>query len=218
MKQRYALWFAFYALCLCSCASVKGIKIPVLYGMIYDQENKAVNGANIYLNGKYVASSDINGHFALNNINTQKHYSLLINKVDYEELNLDLMHADPSLVLYVQMSSSEQLIARAEAAFRSRDWGELDTFLSRAENAGGDALSIGYLRALQAFYNNDYSGAMAVLEDLSKAIHDSAFLYLFMADLYQYYLDDPRLAVLNLERFLGLRYDAEAEARLAGLR
>jgi hypothetical protein len=39
-----------------------------------------------------------------------------------------------------------------------------------------------------------------------------------MADLYQYYLDDPRLAVLNLERFLSLRYDAEAEARLAGLR
>jgi hypothetical protein len=181
--------------------------------MIYDLENKPVSNAEIYLDEKYITRSDINGHFSLSNINMTRRYELRISRNEYETLKLTLIAPDPALVLYVQMASAEQLIAHAEAALRSRDWAALETLLIRAESAEGDALSIGYLRALKFMYTGDHITALETLLTLSETFHDCAFLYLCIADIYEYRLNDKTRAVRFLEQFLTFRYDPDVETR-----
>ncbi len=205
------LWVSLF---LSSCASAKKKPVPVLYGMIYDRDNRPVNNADVYVNGNYEAASDIHGHFALTKIKLYESCVVEVRKHNYESVSLDLAYTDPGLVVYVNMLSSEQLISEAEAALQKREWQRTVNFLDRAETAGGDMLSIQYLRAVLCLHRGDAAGSLELLTSLTEGGADYAFLYLFMADIYQYHLDDLQQAAVYLKRFLSIQYDADVQLRL----
>jgi tetratricopeptide (TPR) repeat protein len=108
-------------------------------------------------------------------------------------------------------------MAEAEGAIKKKDWVGAENFLQRAETAGGGYVPIRYLRGILEFYRNRYTEALAILLDLAEKEKNAPHVYLFIADLYQYYIKDQAEARKFLAQFLELRYDPEAEGRLREL-
>jgi tetratricopeptide (TPR) repeat protein len=201
---------------LASCATTPGPRHRAgeLYGMIYDGDNKPVYNAAVYVNGDYAASSDIHGHFTIPRVKPRLPCLILARKPDYETIETTFADPDPAYVLYMRMFSSDQLLTGAEKALKEKNWNQAESWLARAEAAGGDAPSTGYLRGILAFYTNRYAEAAIILEEVVEAEKSAAFGYLVLADLYQYHLEDQEQARNNLERFLSLQYDPELRRRL----
>jgi tetratricopeptide (TPR) repeat protein len=185
--------------------------------MIYDQENKPVHNAAIYVIKKYMVSSDIQGHFAIPQIKPKLSYTILAQKTNYEDIQMDIAYNDPSYVLYIRMASGDQLLGEAEQAIRAKNWAQAGTFLDRAQQAGADAAPAQYLRAILAFYQEQYTAALGFLAALAEQEKNAPYLYLFIADIYQYHLKENDRAEAYLKRFLELRYDPEVRKRLEDL-
>ncbi|MDR1410848.1 MAG: carboxypeptidase regulatory-like domain-containing protein [Spirochaetaceae bacterium] len=205
---------------LCSCASSPKTKhkSQALYGMIYDRDNRPVSSVHIYVNGKYQASSDIQGHFVISPIKPKAQYAIRAVKPGWEEIETAVSFMDPSHVLYLHIFSGDQLLAEAEAAIGNKDWDSAQSFLSRASAAGAETLPAEYLRAILARSRGQYGEARSILEKLAETGKNIPYLWLFLADLCQYHLDSQEEAREYLANFLALRHDADVEQRLAKLR
>jgi tetratricopeptide (TPR) repeat protein len=185
--------------------------------MIYDRDNRPVHNAAVYVNGQYLAASDIQGHFAISGMKPTLTYTIAVRKPGYEAVEMDIAYTESSYVLYVHILSAEQLVTEAELAIRGDDWGAAESYLDRAKQAGGAEVPILYLSAILEFRREQYPEALRMLTALIEKEKGSPYLYLFIADLYQYYADAPEEARFYLNKFLALRYDPEVERRLAEL-
>ncbi|MDR2079547.1 MAG: carboxypeptidase regulatory-like domain-containing protein [Treponema sp.] len=198
-----------------SCATTPGLKKPAhgLYGMIYDGDNRPIKEVKIYVENKFSAVSDIHGHFSLAGLKTGNGYHIKAYKENYEEVTLEIDYLDPGNVLYINMYHTDQLLTQAEQALRDKDWLQTETLLTRAEKARGNYPSIEYLRGILSYYKGEYDEALNILTKLTEKEKNAPYLYLFMADLYQYYTEDTERAVFFLNKFLELRYDEEVANR-----
>jgi tetratricopeptide (TPR) repeat protein len=219
MKKNYCFLLTAAVVLVCSCASGPKTKhkSQALYGMIYDRDNRPVPNAVIYVNGKYQASSDIQGHFMISPIKPKALYTIRAVKPEWEELETAVSFMDSSHVLYLHMFSGDQLLAEAETAIGNKNWNGAEAFLSRALAAGAETLPAGYLRAILAFGRGQYGEARSILETLAETEKNIPHVWLFLADLCQYHLDSPEEAREYLAKFLALRHDADAERRLGAL-
>jgi hypothetical protein len=217
-KYRCTLIIAAVVL-LCSCASGPKTKhaSQALYGMIYDRDNRPVSNAAIYVNGKYQASSDIQGHFIISPMKPKAEYAIRAVKPEWEEVNTVISFMDPSHVLYLHMFSGDQLLAEAETAIGNKNWTGAEAFLSRALAAGAETLPAEYLRAVLVCGRGQYEEARSILMTLTETEKNSPYLWLFLADICQYRLSGAEDTREYLARFLALRYDADVEQRLAEL-
>jgi tetratricopeptide (TPR) repeat protein len=202
-----------------SCASNPAQKKTSqgLYGMIYDGDNRPVMEVKIYVGNKFSAISDIHGHFSLAKLKTGKTYRIRAYKESYEEVGLGIYYTDPANVLYINMYHTDQLLSRAEQALRDKDWSQTALLLSRADAAHGDYPSIQYLRGVLAFHKGEYDEALGILTTAAETERNAPYLYLFIADLYQYYADDKDRALFFLNKFLGSRYEPEIAKRVREL-
>jgi predicted Zn-dependent protease len=216
MKRNQCALIIVTVVLLFSCASGPKTKhkSQALYGMIYDRDNRPVSNAAIYVNGKYQASSDIQGHFIISPITPKAQYAIRAEKANWEGVTAAISFMDPSYVLYLHMFSGDQLLAEAETAIENKNWDEAETFLSRASTAGAETLPVEYLRAILACGRGQYETARSILALLTETEKNSPYLWLFLADLCQYYLPNTGEAREYLARFLALRYDADVEQRL----
>jgi tetratricopeptide (TPR) repeat protein len=205
---------------LCSCASGPKTKhkSQALYGMIYDRDNRPVSGADIYVNGKYQASSDIQGHFIISPIKPRAQYAIRVVKPEWEKIETSVSFMDPSHILYLHMFSGDQLLAEAEAAIGNKNRDGAEAFLSRALAAGAETLPAEYLRAILTRGRGQYEEAYSILKTLAETETNIPYLWLLLADLCQYHLDSPEEAGEYLANFLALRHDADVEQRLEKLR
>jgi hypothetical protein len=200
-------------LILASCASNPGYKGPeTLYGMIYDNANRPVNNVHIYDNGTYAATSDINGHFVIPQIRLRREHTISARKENYETLEMDVLDADPTNVLYMRMFSGDQLLAEAEKSLGEKDWSRAESFLARSERAGGNRASIRYLQGALAFCKGEYREALSILGALGEQ-EKNPYVYLFIADIYQYHIKNQELAHEFLGKFLERRYDPGVQNR-----
>jgi lipopolysaccharide biosynthesis regulator YciM len=184
--------------------------------MIYDGDNRPVKEVKIYVGDKFSAISDIHGHFSLPNLKPGKEYRIKAYKENYEAVELEIDYLDPQNVLYISIYHTDQLLNQAEQALQDKDWLQTESLLSRAEYAHGDYPSIQYLRSILAFHKGEYDNALGILINLTEQ-EKASYLYLFIADLYQYYTGDKDHAVLFLNKFLESRYDPEIDKRIRKL-
>jgi tetratricopeptide (TPR) repeat protein len=207
---------AFGVTLMTACASgpVSKNKSQALYGMIYDRDNQPVHNAAVYVNQKYMASSDINGHFAISQIRPKVQYLISVKKPNYEEIEMEIAYTDPSYVLYVRMLSGDQFLTEAEQALKEKDWSKTEDFLTKAERAGADSISVQYLRAVHSFYRERYEEALEFLTGLTEKEKNAPYLYLFIADIYQYRLNNTGQAGVYLRRFLEICHDVDVGNRL----
>ncbi|WP_010259493.1 carboxypeptidase-like regulatory domain-containing protein [Treponema primitia] len=200
----------------CATSPIQKRTAAGLYGMIYDGDNKPVKEVKIYAGDKFSAISDINGHFSLPGLKPGKEYRIKACKENYEAVELEIDYLDPQNVLYINIYHVDQLLNLAEQALRDKDWLQTESLLSRTEYAHGDYPSIQYLRGIMAFHRGEYDNALGILIKLTEQ-EKAPYLYLFIADLYQYYTGDKDRAVLFLNKFLELRYDTELDNRIREL-
>jgi hypothetical protein len=99
-----------------------------------------------------------------------------------------------------------------------RRWADAESLLVRAEKLDGADPVFLYLRALLAYRTERYSEALQFLDAITGSGVRQAHVYLLRADLNERYLENPAAAVVDLESYLELRADPEAEDRLAALR
>jgi hypothetical protein len=182
--------------------------------MIYDGENRPVNNAAIYVDGKYRSSSDINGHFIITGLKAKVHFAVSAQKQGFETVQAEAAYTDPSHVLYLRMLSGENLLKGAEDAIGEKRWADAETLLERAEQAGAERDLTRYLKAILACGREDYAGALALLRSVTESQYSAPYVYLFMADICQYHLGSPEQARLHLTRFLELRFDGAVSSRL----
>jgi tetratricopeptide (TPR) repeat protein len=217
MQFRF-LSFGIILTVLFSCASSPAKKPSQgLYGMIYDGNNRPVKEVKVYVGNAFSAVSDIHGHFSLANLKTGKNYRIRACKENYEEAGIDVYYADPSMVLYISMSHRDQLLGQAEQALRDKDWALAESLLSRADAAGGPYSPTQYLRGILAFHRGEYDAALGILLKLGETEKNAPYLWLFIADLYQYHLGDKEQAAAFLNKFLEAKYDAGLAARVREL-
>jgi predicted Zn-dependent protease len=201
---------------LFSCASGPVIrhKTQALYGMIYDRDNRPVTNAAVYVNGKYQVSSDINGHFTIPDMKPKLSYSVSVEKQNYKTITLTISYMDPSYILYIHMPSGDQLLSEAESAIKEKNWQQAESLLEEAGKAGVDEVSLEFLRAVLAYSREQYDDALEILLELTVIEKNAPYLYLFIADIYQYKTSNPGKSRDYLERFLELSRNEDVEARL----
>jgi hypothetical protein len=209
-----------FFMALISCASKPAAKngIQELYGMIYDGDNKPVHNAAVYINDKHLATSDIHGRFTLSRKAAALPWRITVQKQGYETILSTLDEPDPGYVLYMRIFSADQIITQAEEALKEKNWNKTESLLARARDAGADAAVTGCLRGILAFYQNQYAQAAKLLLEITETEKNAAHLYLFLADLYQYYLEEPAKALIFLEQYLSLQYDPELRNRAESLK
>ena len=192
--------------------------MPPLNGMIYDKDNRPVTDTTINVDGIFKASSDVYGRFSLPGLKKYESHSVQITKKGFEPADIDLVYTDPTQVIYIQMYSAPQLIAEAETAIQAQDWQNAESLLQRSEKSGGDPAAIGYLKAVLAFKKELYTEAVSILNKLLSEGKTQAYICLFLADIYEYKLNDTNAAQENLRKFLESRYDPDVELRLDKLK
>jgi tetratricopeptide (TPR) repeat protein len=205
------------ALLLASCGTLgSNDSKPPFYGMVYDRDNQPVQNAVVVLDGKETAATDVNGRFALANLDPGV-YEVELRKEGYEPLSTSVEYFSPTQVLYVKMTSRDQLLSQAETAIAERRWQEASDLVDRADRIDPDNPATLFLRAVVLFRRGQPEEARAILEGLLARDYMEPSIHLFLADILQYRLADPVGAASHLREFLLLRYDPVVEERLKGM-
>jgi tetratricopeptide (TPR) repeat protein len=215
--KTHILFLGFIAAALVSCASNPALKKTSLglHGMIYDGDNRPIKEVRVYVGDKLGAESDIHGHFALEGLKPGRNYRIKAFKDNYEEETLDIHYRDPKNVLYLNMNSRDQLLSRAEQALREENQALSASYLARAAALDEDYSPTQYLRAALAFRRGEYDDALDILLKLNETERNAPYLWLFIADLCQYFTGDNDRAAVFLNKFLKQHYDPEIAERLA---
>lgn len=216
-----SLLLAFVPLALAalgSCASSATPRtLPPLNGMIYDYDNIPVASAAVEVDGKQTTSSDVNGRFALSDY-LPGQYAIVVKKAGYETVQLNIKYDDPTQILYIKLFSVDQLLKLAEDAFALRNWQETEDFLRRAELIQPGNIPLRFLQAALGFRRGDNDTAQRKLTELMADEANDPYIHVFLADLFQYRLNDGPTALSHLDAFLNMRYDPEIEKRRDELR
>jgi hypothetical protein len=218
MKPYLPIFVPLALLALGSCATSSIPRtLPPLNGMIYDYDNIPVASASVEVNGKQATSSDVNGRFALSDY-LPGQYAIVVQKEGYETVRLNIRYDDPTQILYIKLFSVDQLLKLAESAFERRNWQETEDYLHRAELIQPGNVPLRFLQAALGFRRGNNEEAQRILNRLLADEANDPFIHVFLADLFQYRLNDGPTALRHLDAFLNLRYDPEIEKRRDELR
>lgn len=204
--------FVFLSLLFFSCASSK-VEKTSFNGMIYDANNEPVVGVNIIIDEKHQTISDMYGRFYIDNLLISQDYSLTASKKDYETICFPFEFQNITQIAYITMYSSSQLLSEAEKALQENNIQNAKSFISRAEKCAGKTISSQYLTAILLYKSNNITEALNILNEISIHGDNNPYIYLFMADIYEYNLQDYASAVSFLNKFLKNSYDSEIEKR-----
>ena len=226
-------WALFSCSSTASAIATNDRSVP-LYGMVYDDDNSPVAGADVLIDGKAKTRSDVNGRFVLTALKFGQ-YAVVVKKDYFEPARLDLDYSSATQVLYVKLVSEEELLAAADKDIAAREWAKADDHVARALALKRDdpaALFLSAVIACRRGDSPDAAGAAAgagtgaavgaaaartILEKLLAADYREPAVYLFLADILQYKYADAAGAAERLKEYLELRYDPDAEARLQAL-
>jgi tetratricopeptide (TPR) repeat protein len=212
---------------LCTCASdgkrktkkytLSEFSTAPLYGMIYDFDNKPCSNASVVIDGKDGPRSDINGRFITQPLSKGEH-AIIVSKEGYESVSLTFEFSRKSQVLYVRMISFGQLLKQLESAIENGDWEESRRLIERAEQIKRDDPVEQYLKAMYFNGKGSTEYAIEILNGMIDQGYHEPYVYLTLADIYQYQLKNPEKAIFCLEDFLKLKRNREAEKRLESLK
>lgn len=160
--------FLIVALVFCSCQTIKRLeRHDVMHIMVYDLENKAVQGMKFTLDGNYTGTSDIYGRLLLDfgkNADSNNH-TLKGNKAGYSFVE-DTISFVQSGILYYKIGTAEQYLREAE---KCADEGDLILALNYIER--GESLEksddIFYLHAVLLYKTGKSDEALEIIDKIS---------------------------------------------------
>jgi len=154
-----------------SCQNIKPIKRlsneGFMYAMIYDYENTPVAGVAVYLDGKLIVESDIQGRFVFEKMKSGT-YSVKLVKKGYEVLE-ETFKYDPMQVLYFKMVSASQLLVTAETALDNGEFADAENLLNRALLLEPNRPDVLFLKSIISYLQKRDKEAVEILEGLIKS-------------------------------------------------
>ncbi len=220
--MKYFYLPAIALLLLAGCASQKtqtgkelNFKTADIHGMVYDTENRPCQGAKINLDGEagITVISDVNGRFTLPHISGGKH-TVTTKKTGFENEVFDFEYTSRKQVLYIRLISLDTLLSNAEKALDALEWQWAEDSLTRAAVIDPDDSRYLLLRGALSYRLDNPKTALEYWLRLHSKGHRDPYLYLIIADAYQYGLDSPGDARIWLEKYLSSRDDEEVRERL----
>lgn len=214
--------FAALALASLSCQNSpkERTSAPIIQGVVFDLDKTPVAGALIELRGdglRLSAITDAQGRFTFDAVKIGD-YVIQFSKPMYEKLERRIRLSDFTEVLYIQASGYWQLLDAALSALGAKDLGKAEEYLNRARTLQETSSTALFLEAVLAEKRGDYAIALSRLEEAIAIDQRSPYLWLYLADLCERSGSDPAKAIAALEKYLELRDDPAAAARLDGLR
>jgi hypothetical protein len=201
-----------FIFCFASCAGFKkGIADSfTMQGMIYDRSGAAVGNADVFIDEKYVATSDFNGRFYINYFRAGVH-SIKVSRESYEEFLADITVLSSVDVLYISMVSRDDLCQMTETALREKEWGQADAFAVRLLQVAPQDPVVRFLiatvYAIPLRSDRKIKESIDILEKLLVDGFTEPVVYLFLADLYEYDIKDNDKALAYLEEYRKLKED-----------
>jgi len=163
--------FLLTAVVFLSCQNVNSIKRissdGLMYAMIYDYDNTPVNAVAVYIDGRKVVDSDIQGRFILEKMDKGE-YTIKLTKRGYETFE-ENFYFDPLQVLYFKMISTRQLVTLAETALDSKDFFAAENYIIRAQALEPARHDILYLKAISCYLQDRREEANLILENLLRS-------------------------------------------------
>ncbi len=217
MKKYFSLFLIIFALLFFSCKTLPKEKQTTLNGMLYDYDNEPVPSALISIKGTDISvRTDIYGHFRIDKLLANTLYTATVTKNLYETTSVPFQFSNITQVLYIQIYSANQLLEKAEKEIQNKKYTIAQKLLIRCKSAGDNQTATEYLAAVIDYRQNKYNDAVRILTSLAQKDTDTAddsYIYLFLADIYQYKLQDYKKTVSYLSLFLKQTYNPEIEKR-----
>lgn len=210
MKHKITLLLSLFL--FLSCQTTK-VEKKMFNGMIYDGNNEPLSGVTIQIDCKDVTITDMYGRFYIDNLSSNKDYILTAKKTEYETIDFHFTFQNITQVVYLTMYSSSQLLEKAEQALLEKDTVSAQEYLKRTDNTIGKNTCSEYLKAVIAYNQNDYQNAINILNTLITDGDKNPYIYLFLADIYQYTTQDLDSAKKSLEQYLKNNYDLNVQKR-----
>lgn len=211
------LLFSLVIIFTLTCCKTTEINTTVLNGMIYDVDNKPVPNAEISITDTELTTTDVYGHFTLSNLNPDSDYTIIIQKEGYETQSLFFTFSTISSVMYIRLYSINQLLSLAEDSIKTKDYNEALQYLNRASTINSNKASVSYLQAVIQYKQKNYQKAEQILLSLINEGYNEQYIFLFLADIYEYELNDPMKTEDALKKALQINYNPNIEARLNNL-
>jgi tetratricopeptide (TPR) repeat protein len=201
-----------------SCMSLGDIKFDnaPLMGMVYDTENLPCQGAAILLDGWEKGQTDVNGRFVLADVGRGKH-TLTVKKPGLETLNLPFNFVDRKQIAYLKVISLKQLLEKTEESIADKKLDLAEGYIERAKAIDPVNPVLLYINALFFTKQEKYTEAAGLLEQLVTLGYKEAVIYLTLADIYQYRLQNFEKAALALDIYVKMRPQPETKTRLDNL-
>ncbi|MBN1697772.1 MAG: hypothetical protein JW881_09675 [Spirochaetales bacterium] len=188
-----------------------------LNGKIFDHDNLPCGDVVITVDNFTKVKSDINGRFVIPDL-TRGTHQLVCRKESYEEITIDYNFLNQNDVLWIKMISLEQLIRQIDDKFFNNKWDETNDLFERAAKIDPDDPVLLYLTSVLYLHNGWVENALEVLLDMIEKGNNEPTIYLSIADIYQYKMNDPALAFQYLEKYITMVHDEDAYKRVETLR
>jgi tetratricopeptide (TPR) repeat protein len=154
-----------------SCQTGKPVKRlsdeGFMFAMIYDYENSPVPGVTVYLDGRKIVDSDIQGRFVLENMKKGQ-YAIKLTKRGYEMLE-EVFQYEPLQVLYFKMINAQQLLVLAETEMDNAEFAKAENYLNRALQLEPNRPDILFLKSISYYLRARYAEAADILENLIRS-------------------------------------------------
>jgi hypothetical protein len=187
-----------------------------LFGMIYDYDNQACSDVIITTEDNIKAQSDVNGRITFRDFPRGRH-SFTAVKPGYELNKFEFDFNLRTQVLYIKMISLNQIMDKMEISMEKMEWSTAERLLARAKAINEKDPVLRYLNAVISYRRDRFDEALAILNALIAEGYKEEYIYLTMADIYQYGLKDMEKAKESLREFLILAGDPDVQKRLESL-
>lgn len=215
-------FFLFFLLFFVSCTTTKKDNLQdfseaPLFGMVYNYDNQPCSGALVMIDENEGPRTDINGRFVIQSVSKGKH-QITVTKDGYEKLDFSFEFLNKSQVLYLRMISFNQLLNEIEKSIENRNWKEGEKLIERAEKMKeNDPVEL-YLKAILLKEKGDVEDSVDTLLNILDLGYNEPYVYLALADIYQYRLNNPAEAIKYIEEYLKLKRNSEVQERLIKLK
>jgi tetratricopeptide (TPR) repeat protein len=185
-------------------------------GKIFDDNNEPCPDVAISVDNGAPVKSDINGRFVIPSLSKGTH-TIKITKEGYEEHIQSFSFSNRNQILWLTITSLNQLVRQIEKAFDDKKWDDIESLIDRALKIKPNDPVTMYLQALYYNQNDWIDQAVEVLEKIITNGYSEPMVFLTLADIYQYKLKNRDKAIENLKKYLDLKIDDSTFKRLESL-
>ncbi|QEN04215.1 carboxypeptidase regulatory-like domain-containing protein [Thiospirochaeta perfilievii] len=188
-----------------------------LLGILYDNDNNPLNNIDLeFINSELetvTTTTDIDGKFFIPELEFGKYKIIIRNKIMNQTVEIE--HYSIENILILRVKTITDLILDLEVCLEKSDFDRSKLLISKIEEIDKDNEFFIYLKGIYHYKIDEMDQSETLLLTLEG--RDYAYVYLLLADIYQYHKSTPNRAIYYLKKFLNIEQDKIIYKRLEEL-